>query len=178
MPTSKTPGLISYQEQLRHQSRGIGSGAIISNDRLHRYALWRRWKTTGDTILFIGLNPSTADEKSNDPTIRRCISFAEREGASAVMVVNLFAYRATLPGDLFRANNPIGPENDLWIQAATQITKQTVACWGNHGTFMERGCQVASLLSDPRCFGLTKLGEPKHPLYLHGTTPLISMRRG
>ncbi|MCB0280523.1 MAG: DUF1643 domain-containing protein, partial [Calditrichaeota bacterium] len=86
-----------------------GSGARFSRDRRYRYALWRTWADGNDSVLFIGLNPSQADEKENDPTIRRCISFAQDWGFSGCIVVNLFAYCTAYPGELKTIADPIGP---------------------------------------------------------------------
>ena len=148
------------------------TGALFSTDRTYRYLLWRTWDTCEPLVLFVGLNPSTADENLNDPTIRRCIAFAKRFGAGGVIVGNLFAYRATKPRDLFLASDPLGPQNDEMLVQATRLVSTTVACWGTHGSFLGRSAQVASLLGEVQCLGTTKAGQPRHPLYLRHDTLL------
>lgn len=143
------------------------SGGIFSPCRKYRYQLWRRWGH-GEGCVFIGLNPSTADEKVNDPTIRRCINYAKRWNFDAMVMLNLFAFRATDPADMQCEIDPVGPDNDLWIRAATDGAF-VVCCWGAHGSHLSRSTQVLELIPKTQsvfCLGLTKSGEPKHPLYL------------
>lgn len=127
------------------------------------------------------LNPSTADEVDDDPTIRRCISFARREGAGALDVVNLFAFRATKPEALFDAPDPQGPMNRIEVaSAATGATNAggwVVAAWGAHWLADLPGADCAVMLRDfgvsLRCLGHTKGGAPRHPLYVKGDAPLV-----
>lgn len=152
-------------------------GAVFSASREHRYLLWRVWSGTDRLALFVGLNPSTADETADDPTIRRCIGFARRWNCSGVLVANLFAFRATEPKILFRAEDPIGADNDDWISLVSRKAERTVVCWGNHGKQLGRSNIVLRMLHDPICFYRTKAGEPVHPLYLpytSTTTPALS----
>ncbi len=144
-------------------------GAQFSECRRYRYSLWRTWREGDGHVIFIGLNPSTADENIDDPTIRRCIGFANRCGFGGMYMLNLFAFRATDPSVLMRAPiNPIGKENDLYLQKHHQPEGLTIACWGNHGRLMNRGDEVIELLGKEglSCLGVTKMGYPKHPLYL------------
>lgn len=139
--------------------------ATLSACRTYRYALWRRWGR-GDYAMFIGLNPSTADETNDDPTIRRCIGFARAWGYDALCMANLFAFRATQPADMKKAADPVGPENDqalLYLAAGAGIV---VAAWGAHGTFKGRDQSVRRLLPGLHYLRLTKDGHPGHPLYL------------
>ncbi|MGH8585874.1 MAG: DUF1643 domain-containing protein [Gammaproteobacteria bacterium] len=152
------------------------SGAIFSNSLKHRYVLWRVWGGTSRLALFVGLNPSTADESRDDPTIRRCLGFARHLGYSGMLVANLFAYRATDPEDLFRVEDPIGADNDVWLDLAGSCACDTIACWGNHGKQHQRGASVVPTLKDPKCFCLTKAGEPSHPLYLPSTATPTRLR--
>lgn len=145
------------------------TGAIFSECRTYRYALWRRWGE-GAAALFIGLNPSTADEARDDPTIRRCIRFARDWGHDAVVVVNLFAYRATDPRNLIGLADPIGPDNDLALAQCHDVAAITVAAWGVNGRLNDRADAVMRWL-DPigkplHCLGTTKDGHPRHPLYV------------
>ncbi len=116
------------------------------------------------------LNPSTANAVNDDPTIRRCIDFAIRWGYEELEVVNLFAFKATSPADLFNSSLPVGENNNMHILAAADRSDRIVLAWGNHGLHRDRNQEVAALLSDFRdklfYFRLTKGGQPVHPLYL------------
>ena len=143
-------------------------GAQFSDCRKYRYALWRTWDETESHVTFIGLNPSTADENIDDPTIRRCINYAKDWGFGGINMLNLFAFRATSPGDMIDAEDPIGVENDKYLQMYLNKGGLNIACWGNHGSHIDRGEKVIELLgkSNLSIFGLTGKGQPKHPLYL------------
>lgn len=119
--------------------------------------------------MLIGLNPSTADAKRDDPTIRRCIGFARAWGFGGVWVLNLFAFRATYPEDLKAAADPVGPNNDRWLRRVARECPRVVACWGNDGAFLARSERVQALLG-PRLevLRMNASGEPAHPLYLPG----------
>lgn len=144
----------------------------FSKDRKYRYTLWRRWGTGKNFVQFIGLNPSTADETLDDPTVRRCIDFAKREGYSAMCMTNIFGFRSTDPHVLYRLSDPIGADNLHWLQEVRQEADMAVACWGNHGVIKEYGKAVFSYLQPLYTFGLTKLGQPRHPLYIRKSAPL------
>lgn len=156
--------------------------AVFSADRVYRYRLERRWPTgtlavAARQVHVIGLNPSTADESTDDPTIRRLIGFARDWGYGSLVVTNLFAYRSTDPTRLTMAERTVGavgPQNDQHILQAARSSGMTVAAWGHWGRLFGRDRAVLSLLarhSAPICmFGLTKHGYPKHPLYLPRTT--------
>lgn len=140
--------------------------AIFSEDRIYRYTLYRGWEN-GKTLAIIGLNPSTADEIQDDPTIRRCIRYAKDWGFGALYMLNLFAFRATLPSVMKSSNEPIGIDNDYWIRIVCgEMSDMTLIAWGNHGSYLSRDKQVLSIVSNPYCLGVTKTGQPKHPLYL------------
>ena len=144
--------------------------AVLSDDRLYRYFLCRDvgGEKIAGTCLFIMLNPSTADEQTNDATIRKCIGFARLWGFTRLEVVNLYAYRATNPRRLFEVYAPIGDDNDQQILDAANRAKRIVCAWGNHGAV--RGREIRGRLEDAHIpisvLGLTKRGEPKHPLYV------------
>ena len=143
------------------------SGAIFSDCRNYRYALWRIWNLKKPLAMIIGLNPSTADETSNDPTITRCISFAKSWGYGGLCVTNLFGVCATSPNEL-RANlDPVGKENDLWISEMAKEVEIKVAAWGNHGKFLNRSVKFLNSLDQLHCIKMNKSGEPAHPLYLN-----------
>lgn len=142
------------------------SGAAFSPCRKYRYALWRIWNKDLPACLFIGLNPSTADETNNDPTIRRCIGFARDWGYGGLYMANIFAFRATNPAKMKAAPNPIGPENDKWLNKPSNQAAITICAWGIHGTYMDRDKDALCLLYDAHCLALTNDGHPRHPLYL------------
>jgi hypothetical protein len=128
-------------------------------------------------VNFVLLNPSTATATEDDPTIRRCIGFAERWGYPSLVVTNLFALRSTDPRALRTSRAPVGPDNDHWLMKSAMGADRIVAAWGNHGRYLKRGAKVL-WLGLPRpvyCFGLTKVGEPKHPLYLRKDADLEIM---
>ena len=112
------------------------------------------------------LNPSTADANIEDPTIRRCMGFAEKWGYGGITVGNIFAYRATNPKDMLAADDPIGPENNLYLESLSLEAALTACAWGNYGIYLDRAKEVIKLLTKPCCLGLTKSRQPKHPLYL------------
>ena len=116
--------------------------------------------------MFIGLNPSTADETEDDPTIRRCIGFAKDWGFGGLCMVNLFAYRATDPGDMMSSEDPVGPENDIWLKKLPADAGIIVAAWSNGGSYLGRSKEIVRMLPNLKCLKMNKSGEPAHPLYL------------
>ena len=117
--------------------------------------------------MFVGLNPSTADEARDDPTIRRCVGFARDWGFARLDVVNLYAFRSTDPRALWRAGDPVGPENDLVLAHVLGRADFVLAAWGVHAR-QERVRDVASILGRLRlhALGVTNAGAPRHPLYV------------
>lgn len=153
----------------RHHAGGRRSWAAYSPCMQYRYGLSRRWGS-GAVLLYVMLNPSTATERANDPTIERCERRARQLGFAGLGVVNLFAFRATRPQDLKRADDATGPLNDAAIRAAALRADQVLCAWGVHGDHLGRGDQVRELLRGlgrPLLhLGLTKAGAPRHPLYV------------
>jgi hypothetical protein len=127
-------------------------------------------------MVVIGLNPSTADNTKDDPTIRRCVGFAKREGCTGLLMLNLFALRATDPGALYGADDPIGPQNDATLDTYVRAGAVRVAAWGHHGDLHGRGRAIQARFPDLLCFGTTKGGHPRHPLYLPSDAPLIPLK--
>jgi hypothetical protein len=123
------------------------------------------------------LNPSTADATKDDPTIRRCVKFAERHKCTKLTVVNLFALRATDPGELLTHPDPIGPLNRLHLEEQVDIHQHglIIAAWGSHPFAKVRAAQVIESFGPFMCLGRTKDGSPRHPLYVKGDTPLIPL---
>lgn len=153
--------------------------AILSNDGVYRYNLIREWDSMDPVMLFVMLNPSTADAVDDDPTIRRCIGFAQRENCGMIEVVNLFAFRATDPKELKTADEPVGVDNDEIITMAAEEADVIVCAWGTNGVLNKRNEAVISLLQSVgkpvMCLGKTKDGHPKHPLYLPANAGLIEL---
>jgi hypothetical protein len=143
----------------------LHKSAKLSACRNYRYALWRSWDDSKPRVMFIGLNPSTADEAQDDPTLRRCMNYAQDWGFGSVCISNLFAFRATEPNDMKNAENPIGSENDKWLMKLVGQSSLIVAAWGNDGSFLDRSAQVRKFLPELHCLKLNKSGEPAHPLY-------------
>lgn len=163
------------------ESDEIEKRAIISECGTYRYALSRFWDIRKRSFLiFIMLNPSTADDKKDDPTIRRCINFTIRENRAGMAVLNLFALRATDPKELKKHHAPVGPENNEYINSAIREMREPVgkfvAAWGAHGTYKNRDYKVRQIFKeagqDLYCLGKTSKGHPKHPLYVPADTPL------
>lgn len=148
--------------------------ARISECGLYRYWLTRQWQVPhGSSAVFIMLNPSTADAEVDDRTIGRCIGFARAFGCGRLVVVNLFAFRATDPAIMRAAADPVGPDNNRVIEDVLTSTGGPVICaWGAEGGFMERDKAVLRLIRETgrqaTALKLTKHGQPRHPLYLKG----------
>ncbi len=154
----------------------INRSAVVSPCSRYRYTLDRWWGRV-NTVVFIMLNPSTADADLDDATIRRCMGFARGWWFTGITVVNLFAFRSTNPLDLKRVRDPIGPENNEYIERAVSPRSLCVAAWGNHGTLHDRDMDVTKQLRrsgiDLWTFGLTKAGCPRHPLYQPSAAELV-----
>ena len=145
--------------------------AVFSPDRIYRYALWRVWDERKPVCMFIGLNPSTADENIDDPTVRRCKSFAGNWGYGGLCMTNIFAYRSTNPHNLYNCE-PIGVENNDWLVYLAMYSGIVVAAWGDWGKLLDRYKEVVKLIPSLQCLGTTKKGQPRHPLYLSKKTKL------
>ncbi|MDS1311455.1 DUF1643 domain-containing protein [Marinobacter xiaoshiensis] len=139
--------------------------AKLSECRKYRFALWRTWDESKPYVMFVGLNPSTADETTDDPTLIRCVNYAKAWGFGGVCMANIFAFRATAPNDMKAAQDPIGSENNEWLIKLSGDAGLVVAAWGNDGSFLGRSDQVKGLLPNLHCLKLNKSGEPAHPLY-------------
>lgn len=145
--------------------------ATISDDGLYRYTLSRRWSRERAFATFVMLNPSTADGEFDDPTIRRCVGFAKDWDMGGLCVVNLYAFRSTDPKALWKVDDPVGPKNDQYLTAyaleASSSGYPLVAAWGAGG-MARRIEHVRSLpgMEALTCLGVTKAGQPRHPLYL------------
>ncbi len=153
-----------------HLKDDAASTAVYSDCERYRYALTRVWEGAAKRVHFVMLNPSTATEMQNDPTVERCERRARALGFGAFQVTNIFAWRDTDPRDMRAAADPVGPENDAAILGACSWADQTVCAWGTHGAHLRRGPVVEAILRgaghDLTHLGLSKDGHPKHPLYI------------
>ena len=160
------------------------SSAVISPDGQYRYLLtrdlpegisWTPPRPPSYTV-FLMLNPSTADASVDDPTIRRCKSFARREGSNALVVLNLYGLRSTNPAGLWKSDDPVGIHNDAYIKEMGEPHKKMICAWGTNAR-RDRVEAVVSILEATQtelfCLGTTADGHPRHPLYVRGDTPLI-----
>jgi hypothetical protein len=182
-------------------------GAQISTDERYRYLLWREWRGSATdanwhwledengrrakdgagadlgepkSVLFIMLNPSTADGSEDDPTIRRCVAYAKAWRFDRVEVVHLFAYRTSSPKVLLALNHdddPIGIDNKIWVERAASRAGLIVCAWGDHGNYLGQDETVLGWLGSREwhSLGFTKDGRPKHPLYLPAAAQLVLM---
>lgn len=153
-----------------HTKDDAPSTAIYSDCERYRYALTRTWDAAGRKVMFVMLNPSTATEVQNDPTVERCERRARALGYGAFRVTNIFAWRDTDPKKMRAAADPVGPDNDAAIREGASWADTVVAAWGTHGEHLARGPQVEALLRQTGHplfhLGLSKAGHPKHPLYI------------
>lgn len=163
----------------------MNSSATISECGRYRYRLWRRWDSELRPVVFVMLNPSTADADIDDPTIRKCIGFAKRLGFGGIEVVNLFGFRATKPADLWRATDPCGPDNrkhlGIVASAAGECDTPVICAWGAHARkapkhaesirqlLIEKGCR-------PMALRLLNDGTPEHPLMLPYSCELVPLQ--
>ena len=153
-----------------HTKGDAPSTAVYSDCERYRYLLTRVWEPAGRKALFIMLNPSTATEVQNDPTVERCERRARALGFGGFRVTNIFAWRDTDPKNMRAAEEPVGMENDAAIVQSCDWADQIIAAWGAHGEHLRRGQAMEALLRDRGLpvfhLGLTKAGHPKHPLYI------------
>jgi len=136
--------------------------AELSYCRNYRYALWRTWDDEKGKAMFIGLNPSTANEIEDDRTIKRCISYAKQWGYGGIIMGNLFAYRTPSPAKMMMSNDPVGPENDTWLKRLSEEADIVVAMWGNSGSFLNRSNEVVKMFPSLMCLRITNAGQPHH----------------
>ncbi len=160
---------------LRKPVRPDIQGCVFSSCRKYRYVLTRSWAqnySESQTVVWIGLNPSTADETKDDPTIRKCIQFSKNWGFKGMVMLNLFAFRATDPKDMQKAKDPVGPDNDSWIEEICGGDEPglVIAAWGNGGRYSGRGfsvrCNFQMMGVELECLKITDKDEPYHPLYV------------
>ena len=162
---------------VRIPAPSVSGEAAFSDCRSYRWWLTRIWDHSADLLVFIMLNPSTADASTDDPTIRRCVGFARRLGHGGICVVNLYVFRATSPRRLAGASDPVGSQTDFWLTYAAARARKVVCAWGANAKFRRgRTGDVLKLLRGHpslMCLGRTKDGQPRHPLYVRADQPLM-----
>ena len=172
--------MTTYIETLYGGAKHQDRWASLSNGGEYRYTLGRVWDPKKKRVLFVMLNPSTADAEKDDATVRRCMAFAKFWGYGSLEVGNLFAFRARFPKALRAAQRPIGIDNASALRVMQGRATLTILAWGNHGDFMDQGRNVALELADRgpvAILGITNRGQPRHPLYAPATlTPDVVSR--
>jgi len=151
------------------------SGAVFSKDRKYRYVLWRIWDRTKPSVMFIGLNPSNANETNDDPTIRRVVRFARDWGYGSVYMKNLFAYITPDPDELLKCDDPVG-YNNRWLKD-TEVSKcdLVIFAWGSFNV-AGRDKEVIKMFPEGMALKINKDGSPAHPLYLKGNLKPIKYK--
>ncbi|GAB4305003.1 MAG: DUF1643 domain-containing protein [Geminocystis sp.] len=144
--------------------------AEFSNDRIYRYGLWRIWDINKPKVMFIGLNPSTANENENDKTIHKLYKYCQAQEYGGFIVGNLFAFVETdsknLKNYIKEGKDIIGIDNDMWLKKLSNEVETIVAIWGNEGTLLKRNEQIIQHFPKLHCLKINKTGQPAHPLYL------------
>ena len=145
------------------------NGAVFSDCRRYRYKLWRIWDDQKPLIMFVGLNPSTANEMSDDPTIRRVKKFAFDWGFGGVYMMNLFAWVTPYPEELITSENSIG-ENDMHLLEVSRKCSEIIFAWGSFKEAIERAEQVKAMFPQAKALIINRDGSPRHPLYVRSQT--------
>ncbi len=154
----------------------IPKGAIFSEDRKYRYALWRVWSSAKNLLMTIGLNPSVASELKDDATITRLMARAYKLGYGGLLMANLYAFVSTNPDNLLNNGNAIGEHTDHYIKQMVEISEVQLCGWGSFRAVTKRANTVFSMLTNPYCLGVNGDGQPKHPLYISYKTPMGKYR--
>ena len=151
----------------------LAKGAIFSDDRRYRYALWRVWQPNKPILIQISLNPSYANEFKNDPTITRGIVRADRNGFGGFIMGNLDAYVSTDPKALLNNEYAVGEFTDYYIREMVMLSERQLCGWGSFKGMAERASKVYAMLPNPYCLGVNADGQPKHPLYIGYDVPMV-----
>ena len=154
----------------------LAKGAIFSEDRKYRYALWRVWSNAKPILLQICLNPSDANEFKNYPTITRGIVRADRTGFGGFLMGNLYAYVSTIPKVLLGNGNFVGEFTDYYLKQMIAMSKLQLCGWGSFPPVFKRATIVLAMIKEPYCLGVNADGQPKHPLYIGYDTPMVKYR--
>ena len=148
------------------------NGAKLDAERTHRYYLYRIWNKELPLLAFIGLNPSTAAEEKNDPTINKIINITNFNGYGGFYMFNLFTIVSPDPKVLHKLVDDFGYNLSIIKSITMQLKMNIVFCWGNFETY-GRDQIMKELFKDSYALGINKNGSPKHPLYLPTETKLI-----
>lgn len=152
-------------------------GAIFSDDGRYRYALWRVWKQSPKLLMFIGLNPSKANQWFNDPTITRLVVRADKDGFGGLLAANLYAMVSTNPNDLLTRENPVGNDTDDYLKQMIDMSDKVLCAWGTFPAAKARAEIVLKMVSAPHCLGTNRDGTPKHPLYIPYDQKIMAIRQ-
>lgn len=158
----------------------LGTSATFNEARTHRYSLQRVMSAGPRTITFVGLNPSTADAEQDDPTIRRCVGFAVRWEYDRLFMANVHAFRSTDPRGLATCGDPVGMDNWFLVKTLARASELVICAWGANVLYGD-AIHIASWLRtqpNARHLGLTKSGQPRHPLYLRADTRPMTFQGG
>jgi hypothetical protein len=157
----------------------IPSGAVFSDDGRYRYVLWRVWSEILPLLLYVGLNPSKAGYKMNDPTIVRMMVRAHREGFGGLLAGNLHGLVSSDPDVLLGDVDAVGPDNDVYLKVMIEMAREgRVLCgWGSFPAAAKRAPAVLDMIPHPYCLGVNPNGQPKHPLYIGYDVPMIELLR-
>lgn len=155
----------------------IPQGAIFSDDRKYRYALWRVWSLIHKPLMIIGLNPSTANEITDDATITRCMARASQNSFGGLLMANLYAYVSTDPNILLEDGEFVGIENDAYLKQLIRLSGKVVCGWGSFRPVAKRADTVLKMIPEPYCLGINLDSQPKHPLYIGYDKPIIPYKR-
>ena len=150
----------------------IPIGAIFSEDRKYRYALWRLWNPNRPFLMTIGLNPSIASELKDDPTITRLMSRAYKTGYGGLLMSNLYSFVSTNPDNLLNNGNAVGELTDYYIKEMVKLSEVQLCGWGSFKPVIKRCGEVYKMLNNPHCLSINADGNPKHPLYVSYDTPM------
>lgn len=171
LPSERSDGCCwrSRFERVKRLAETLSRTAVWSKCRAYRFQLVIRWQAEGPLANWVMLNPSTADEYQNDPTVERVERRCREAGFGGVIVTNIFGYRSTAPQRLYEQDDPVGRANNRWIVRSAEQAVEVVCAWGTHGAHLGRGEQVRRLLASRgiplKVLHLTASGEPVHPLY-------------
>ncbi len=173
------PFLMRFAEQhgLVYDEKSLADtfndGYVYSKDEQYRYAFARRW-AKGSLVLWVGVNPAKGDtENRRRPTLERCIRWSQEWGAGGLMFGNLFAGRQNKPSGLLEMKNPVGEHNDSAIIVMSKAANRTIAAWGAGTQCRSRAIAISPLLNQPQCLGVTKSGQPRHPLYVRSDVQAV-----
>ncbi len=158
---------------MRNIDLSVSQGAIFSDGGKHRYALWRVWSQSKKLLMFCGLNPSTANQIHNDPTITRMMNRAYKEGYGGLLVGNLYSYVSTNPTILIENDNRFNEETDEYLRLMIGLSEKQLCGWGSFIAAKKRAGEVLKMMASPYCVGINSDGQPKHPLYVSYDTPMI-----